>query len=205
MKTRASLLIAVVAILSEITWADDDPASTDPGRYQLVAADHGLYFLDTATGTLWLQTPGDRWRKVPSPVDKEVPARKIRKPPKRKVTLDLPESGVTMPMTQREVRTIPGSSDTLKVCLGDITGGQVFVEVIDANGDFVVERTSLKRAEFLKFKVGKSVYFLQITEMVNNLIGTDICKVHISDDEPVVENETPDGDAENPSAQPGEE
>ena len=90
-------------------------------------------------------------------------------------------------MIQREKRAIPGSSETLWVQVGDITGGQVFVEVSDVNGHHLVERTSLKSKEFVKFKVNETDVYLQIAEMVNNLLDEDICQVHLSFKKPKLE------------------
>ena len=95
-----------------------------------------------------------------------------------------------MPMVQREKRAIPGSSETLWVHLGDITGGQVFVEVHDVNGQHLVERTSLQSKEFVKFKVNETEVYLQIAEMVNNLLDEDICQVHLSFTKPKLEEKS---------------
>ncbi len=154
------------------------------GRYQISLSFEGLYFLDTATGELWLKDSRGQWRGIDSPV-----RQKLETPvaAQKAVTLVLPEDGATMPMVQRERRAIPGSTDTLWVQLGDITGGQVFVEVFDANEHELASRTSLKDKEFVKFKVGQRDVYLQVVEMVNNLLGEDICQIHVSLTEPVIE------------------
>ena len=89
-------------------------------------------------------------------------------------------------MYQRERRSVPGSSNTLFVHLDDITASQVFVEVFDFDGRYMVERTSLKNDEFLKFQVNENEFYLQVIDMVNHLVGQDLCKVRISSKKPKV-------------------
>ena len=182
--TRLSiLLIALIAFPSAaIGGSDDDEPSI--GRYQIAFSVEGLYFLDTTTGELWLKGGQGEWNRVDSPVKRKPESTEA--PPKT-VSLTLPKAGETMPMVQRERRVIPGSSDTISVQLGDITGGQVFVEVIDINGHHLVNRTSLKNKEFVKFKVDQTDVYLQIVEMVNNLLDEDICQVHLSLKKPMLE------------------
>jgi hypothetical protein len=180
------LLTALVAFpFAAFGGTDDERPSI--GRYQLTAAAEGLYFLDTATGQLWLKVTHGEWERVESPVDGAPPIADV---PAKPVSLTLPKAGETMPMVQREKRAIPGSSETLWVHLGDITGGQVFVEVRDINGQHLVERTSLKSKEFVKFKVNETDVYLQITEMVNNLLDEDLCQVHLSFKKPKLEEKS---------------
>ncbi len=174
---RLSLLLTALVAIPFVAFGGTDDGRSGIGRYQLTATVEGLYFLDTATGELWLKVKDGEWHKVDSPVD---PAPPTRDAPAKPVSLTLPKAGETMPMVQREKRAIPGSSETLWVQLGDITGGQVFVEVSDLNGHHLVKRTSLKTREFLKFKVNETDVYLQIAEMVNNLLDEDICQVHLS-------------------------
>jgi hypothetical protein len=177
------LLTALVAFpFAAFGGTDDEHASI--GRYHITAAVEGLYFLDTATGQLWIKVTHGEWERVDSPVDGALPIADV---PAKPVSLTLPKAGETMPMVQREKRAIPGSSETLWVHLGDITGGQVFVEVRDINGQHLVERTSLKSKEFVKFKVNETDVYLQIAEMVNNLLDEDICQVHLSFKKPKLE------------------
>lgn len=183
MKNLSFLLIAV-ALFPIVALAEIKEENPPEGRYNITFSVEGLYFLDTATGALWLKRSEGEWEQVDSPVKQRS---NKKRPSKKTVTLKLPAEGVTMPMIQRERRKIPGSSGTLSVQLGDITAGQVFVEVIDINGRYLAKRTSVKNNEFLKFELdGKNVY-LQIFDMVNNLIGEDICKVQITFEKPKTE------------------
>lgn len=180
MKQLSFLLIAFT-VTPILALAETKEDSSTVGRYNIAATSEGLYFLDTVTGTLWLKKSHEAWIQIESPVTWKS---NKKSPPNKPVILTLPKGEVTMPMVQRERRKIPGSSDTLLVQLGDITAGQVFVEVIDINGHYLVKRTSLKNNEFVKFELdGKQVY-LQVIDMVNNLIGEDICKVRLSFEQP---------------------
>ncbi|MEM6471654.1 MAG: hypothetical protein AAF802_18990 [Planctomycetota bacterium] len=135
-------------------------------------------FLDTKTGALWRMDVGGEWTPIDSPVKTAThPADTVVA---KKLTLSVPKDGIKMPMMQRETRPVPGSSNRLWVKIGDITAGQVFVEVISSNGQRLVERTSLKEEEFLSFKMGEQKFYLQVTEMVNHLLSRDLCTVRIS-------------------------
>lgn len=198
---RLALLLIAFAIYPILALAGTNEDASNVGRYDIAATNEGLYFLDTATGSLWIKRGQGAWVKIESPVTwKSNKKSQSHKP----VTLTLPQGGVTMPMIQRERRKIPGSSGTLSVQLGDITAGQVFVEVVDINGNYLATRTSLKNNEFLKFELdGKDVY-LQIFDMVNNLIGEDICKVRLSFEKPNKESkkENPEKAIEKQSNKP---
>ncbi len=180
------ILFAFALQLGPALAAEEKKAGPQAGRYAISIAIEGLYFLDTATGELWLQSGLGKWKRIDSPVSR-VPKSKEPEPTatdKTTATLKLPKDGVTMPMIQREKRPVPGSSERLFVHLGDITGAQVFVEIIDADGEFLVERSSLKNDEFLKFELDGKTVFLQVEGMVNNLFGDDICKVRLTHKKP---------------------
>jgi hypothetical protein len=189
------LLTALIAVpFTAFGGTDDDHSSI--GRYQITLSAEGLYFLDTATGELWLKINHGEWDRVDSPVNRTPKSKEL---PPKPVSLTLPKAGETMPMVQREKRAIPGSSETLWVQLGDITGGQVFVEVSDLSGHHLVERTSLKNKEVLKFQVNKKDVYLQIVDLVNNLLGEDICQVRFSFRKPKLEQK---GEESNDSIEP---
>ncbi len=183
---RLSFLLTALILFPVPAFGDTDADHPRIGRYQLTTTVEGLYFLDTATGELWLKVTHGEWDRVDSPFDRAPQTADL---PPKPVSLTLPKAGETMPMVQREKRAIPGSSETLWVQLGDITGGQVFVEVTDLNGHHLVERASLSKHEFLKFKVNQTDVYLQIADMVNNLLDEDICQVHLSYKKPKLEKE----------------
>ena len=181
-------LLLIFLFIPKIAQAQDAKGVYPAGRYAITFSSEGLYFLDTSTGDLWLKADHQQeWKRVASPVS-PLPAKLAQEQNQDKpVALELPGEEAIMPMIQRELRAIPGSSESLFVQLGDITGEQVFVEVVDVNGKFLAERTSLKNEEFLEFKVDKRTVYLQVIDMVNNLFGDDICKVRISYKKPKVE------------------
>lgn len=195
MRRLPVLLIALVAFPFAATGGTDGDRPSI-GRYQLTAAAEGLYLLDTATGQLWLKVINGEWKRVDSPVDVAPPIANVLP---KSVSLALPKAGETMPMAQRETRAIPGSSETLLLHVGDITGGQVFVDVRDINGKHLLDRTSLKKKEFVKFQVNETDVYLQIAELVNNLLDEDICQVHLSFEKPTLEDKSEDSnDPKNP-------
>lgn len=71
--------------------------------------------------------------------------------------------------------------------LGDITAGQVFVEVVDVNGHTRIHRKSLRNQEFTSFDLNGNTVYLGVKGMVNHLIGEDICKVHVTYTKPTRE------------------
>jgi hypothetical protein len=180
-----SIVLAVLVSTTSIGIAQAKEKADAVGRYAITFSPRGLYFLDTATGLLWLKSGGSDWKRVDSPVASAPEDGPADKP----VLLELSKDGVIMPMLQRERRHIPGSSETISVRLGDITAGQVFVEVVDINGRHLVERTSLRNDEFTHFTLNGKTVYLHIDEMVNNLIGDDMCKVRVSSTEPRTEAE----------------
>ena len=94
---RLSLLLTALAAIPFIAFGGTDDGRSGIGRYQLTATVEGLYFLDTATGELWLKVKDGEWHKVDSPVD---PAPPTRDAPAKPVSLTLPKAGETMPMLQ---------------------------------------------------------------------------------------------------------
>ena len=179
------IALAVLVSITFIGVAEAEEKTDGVGRYAITFSPQGVYFLDTATGRLWLKSGRSDWKRVESPVA----IAPEDEPAEEPVLLELPKDGVTMPMLQRERRYIPGSSETISVRLGDITAGQVFVEVVDFNGRYLVERTSLRNDEFTKFMLNGKTVYLHIDEMVNVLVGDDMCKVRVSNTKPKTEPE----------------
>ncbi len=86
----------------------------------------------------------------------------------------------TFSMVQRKKREIPGFSKSLFIQLSDITRGRVFVEITDAQGNHLLERTPLKEMEFTESRIDDKVVYVEVTEMENHLIGQDSCRVRLS-------------------------
>lgn len=156
--------------------------AAEAGRYQITSSMSGVYFLDTATGELWRRSKDGGWVKVDSPVNKVAGVPDIKLRP---VTIELPAGGRKMTVIQREARDVVGSKGSLQVRIGDISAGQALVEVHDKNGIMFLDRSTVKDGEFVSFEVkGKKVY-LQMTEVVNKLIGNDYCELKFSFEKPV--------------------
>ena len=169
---NARMMLLVLGLLGAM-----QAEAAEVGRYQIASSMSGVYFLDTATGELWRRADEGEWVKVNSPAFKVANTPVIKKLP---VAIALGAKGETLTMSQREVRSVPGSKGSLKARVGDITADQALVEVFDQNGIMFLDRTSLKKGEFASFEVkGKKVY-VQVTELVNKLFGRDLCVLKFS-------------------------
>ena len=91
----------------------------------------------------------------------------------RPQALDLPEGSARFVVWQRSCESVPGSRDYLRLCLEDITWGQVLVRLATADGKFLIESTSVRPGDTLPFKVGDSGYFLCADRYVNRLFDND--------------------------------
>ena len=173
MKKVFILLLAIGALV--------DASAAEVGRYQITSSMSGVYFLDTATGELWRRADEGEWVKVNSPAFKVANTPTIKKVP---VAIKLGEGGESATVLQREVRSVPGSKGSLKVRVGDITSAQALVEVFDQNGIMFLDRISLRHGEFASFEVNGEKVYLQITGLVNKLIGTDFCVLKFTSRKP---------------------
>lgn len=87
----------------------------------------------------------------------------------------------SFPVVQRRSQDIPGSRGYLKVRIGDVTGGQTFVE-IRASGRTLVGQTPLREGDRISFSLGlRTSYTLQLIKMVNFLFGDDYCVFLVTD------------------------
>ncbi len=83
------------------------------------------------------------------------------------------DEGASVTVVQRRSKDIPGSRGYLEVKLGDITAGQVLVSIRTAEGETVVDTTSVRRGEEIPFTFGGEKYVLRVVELVNLLVGDD--------------------------------
>lgn len=185
---KKSILLLAVSIALAVS--DSRGSAQDPvprtgtgavGRYQAVASvmDGRLYVLDTATGQVWSRAPGGEWRDEGNPT--RAKGRRLERRDKPSApTLELPEKLVEMTIIQREERAIPGSDGSVRIRLGDITEGQVLLEVVTADGDRLLESTSVRPGDKVEFAVSKKKYVLHIKELRNILIGDDFGKITVS-------------------------
>lgn len=94
--------------------------------------------------------------------------------------LDFPGLIQSLTVYQRRWKTIPGSRDYLSIQLGDITGGQVRMGVVDRNYQHIIEDTSVGQGECLTLKLADEQYVIFVRRMVNQLLGDDWVVIDIS-------------------------
>ena len=105
----------------------------------------------------------------------------VIEPKGRAPSLNLPSKSVEMTIMQREEQAIPGSDGSVRIRLGDITDGQVFISVVTADKDFLLQRTSISQGDNAGFSVGKKQYAIHVKELRNILIGQDFAKLIVSE------------------------
>ncbi|WP_417389584.1 hypothetical protein [Gimesia sp.] len=198
MKNKLLLLVSVVislAVNDRQALAQDVRSQTEVGRYQLVASFDGrIVVLDTATGQCWSRTPGGNWRDEGNPTQTDKTTQKTDTTHKLP-QLELPSRTVEMTIIQREERAIPGSDGSVRLRLGDITEGHVFLTAVTADGEILLKRTSVAQGDKVEFVVGKKKYVLDIKQLRNILIGDDFATVTITEaDENSSQNKQPSRD-----------
>jgi len=166
----------------------------DVGRYQLhlIPSTSEFLMLDTATGQCWRRSPTGDWFSEGNPTRlKEKSSETAEK--KKIPTLKLPEKSLEMTIVQREERAIPGSDGTVRIRLGDITEGQVFMEVFTED-DMLAPRKSVRVGDVVEFLVARRKFTIRVNELRNILIGDDFAKLTI---------EESDADAAKPTKKKG--
>jgi hypothetical protein len=91
-------------------------------------------------------------------------------PPARLV---VPEGRMTFEVQQRRHAALPGSDGQLTIALGDITGGQVEVEVRLADGTRLLTAISMRQGGRETFRLDDRLYTLSLTGLVNQMLGAD--------------------------------
>lgn len=76
-------------------------------------------------------------------------------------------------VVQRRSAALPGSRGYFQVRLGDITAGQVLVELHGARGENLLEQRSLRPGQHATFTIGDEGYVLTLVRLTNLLIGDD--------------------------------
>ncbi|MBL7224243.1 MAG: hypothetical protein ISS72_10340 [Candidatus Brocadiae bacterium] len=94
--------------------------------------------------------------------------------------LTLPRDPLQLTIVQRESKSIGGSSGTVRVRIGDITAGQVLVEVVPRSGPAFVDTVSMKPGDVVKFGVAQQVHYLTLTKLRNFLVGDDFAVFEVS-------------------------
>ncbi len=114
------------------------------------------------------------------------------------LSLKLPAERVELTAVQRCSKAIPGSEDRLLVQLGDITAGQVLLSIRSDDGEVILDDTSVKQGDVVKFSVGGRTYYIRVRELTNVLLGDDfgVFEVSSSPPPPTPENDAGEGKAE---------
>ena len=94
--------------------------------------------------------------------------------------LDFPGNTVRMTIIQRDTKPIPGSKNTLKVRLGDITEGQVLLSIHGMYDKVVVDTVSVHPGDVVPFQVGENKYHLTVIELRNLFVGDDFAVFEVS-------------------------
>ena len=96
----------------------------------------------------------------------------------------LPQDPITISVEQRGRAAIPGSTQSLFVCLGDITRGQMMLSLENKKGDTIVDACSVRYGDIVAFELGELRHYLQVVKVHNHLFDTDLAEIRISSAEP---------------------
>jgi hypothetical protein len=94
-------------------------------------------------------------------------------------SLVLPSEPLRLTIVQRQSKAIPGSNETLRISIGDITSGQALVTIASSDGSNVLDTTSLRESETADFTVNAARFQLRVEELRNLLTGDDFAILSI--------------------------
>jgi hypothetical protein len=94
----------------------------------------------------------------------------LKVPPRK---LDLPEGQGEFTVLQYRTEDVRGSGGYLQVHIGDITQGQTLLTLSAADGEQIVPRESVRQGDCVVFSLGDREYELEVSRLVNLLIGDD--------------------------------
>ncbi|MHC4535906.1 MAG: DUF5329 family protein [Planctomycetota bacterium] len=97
-----------------------------------------------------------------------------------RATLQLATDPVTLTIVQRHSKGIPGSDGIVVVKIGDITGGQVLLEILGADKHVIVDTVSVSPHDTVPFDVDGHRYYLFVKKLHNFLTGDDFAVFDIS-------------------------
>lgn len=91
----------------------------------------------------------------------------------------VPPEGVQIGLQQRESQWFAG--ERLKLSIGDITGGQVRVEISDDAGNVLLASSSVREGEAIEFADPDGAPLrLEVLKLTNNLVGEDFGEFRIA-------------------------
>ncbi len=88
---------------------------------------------------------------------------------------------VSMKLAQRQSDFIPGSNQTLKLKLGDITGAMVLVSVLDNKSNQVLRETPITIGEKIQFGSDENWFLVTLNRLDNRLVGEDSAELSIEE------------------------
>jgi hypothetical protein len=110
------------------------------------------------------------------------PAPKRKGPP---VKIELPNDPLRITVVQRRSKAVPGFHGAVTIRIGDITHGQVLLEIVSEDVlRPVVDTHSVQEGDVTPFKLGSAEYYLSVVELRNFLIGDDFAVFEISTKRP---------------------
>lgn len=99
--------------------------------------------------------------------------------------IELPSDPLRMTVVQRHGKDVPGFHGAIKVKIGDITHGQVLLEIVSEEVlRPVVDTISVRVGDVTPFRLGNAEFYLSVVELRNFLIGDDFAVFEISTTRP---------------------
>jgi hypothetical protein len=95
-------------------------------------------------------------------------------------TLQLRTDPVTLTIVQRHSKEIPGSDGAVVVKIGDITGGQVLLEILNSDKQTIVDTVSVSPNDIVPFDIDGQRFYLSVKSFRNFLVGEDFAVFEIS-------------------------
>jgi len=102
-------------------------------------------------------------------------------------TLDPGRLPVRMTIVQRHSEFVPGSRETVRVSIDDITDGQVLLKILDRRDDPIIQTRSVKAGDIVTFRLGGKQYYLGVLELRNFIVGNDFGVFEIATEPPKIE------------------
>ena len=86
----------------------------------------------------------------------------------------------TFTLYQYSSKDLPGSGKYLRMSIGDITGGQVMLILLTADGEDIIQGISVSAGEAVRFRFGDQAYLIHVKRLINRLLGADHGRFAIS-------------------------
>jgi hypothetical protein len=90
-------------------------------------------------------------------------------------------------LRQRSSQEVPGSAGRLRIELGDVSGGQVVIRLVDTPGGLELASRALRRGDQIPFSFAGQACRLELLRLDNALVGEDFATVRLSTDSAAAE------------------